>query len=621
MSYNNENFKMKNWTDKLKQLVLPGSEKCIIIADVDSLFIYEELRQLISAEGYRIIDAKESLDVRIEFELNARGSDSNILIVAPPSYRPQPDIAAEVYFRNIGLKDLYPNLDASAIKGLSFNALSMIFKLKPYEVLGYDKTIRYLIESLYGADLNSLHSGRSREEALSLLITVLTEDNGINLPIKRFLANIIKPHYPGLNEEKMNLVSILEFLQEKWNDFIATRQSEINFEDSSLIKIFGYLFLNGSLSAVKDDFEKYNSFPEKLKFGIQADSGLSREKELERLTQYFEERISSLEDNYNEWFNNIQILAKARLQEFDIENEELANKYFSIEKKLNERFQRFIDNTYSSLFSLTGVRRPIVISRVLEFLKAHNSRKKVLLVIDGINFWQYMMVENALLEAGISVKRNATLAYIPSITAWSRQALFKGNKPDLSKDNSNEAEDFAAFWKNNGYMEYQIWYFKAGVNIRTDVESVSTNKDILGIVYNDLDDIMHGSVLGNEQLKSSTEQWIEQSGVIDMISRLKELGYSVFITTDHGNVEAKGIKNLRTTDKAGSLSRGKRYIYFDNETMKANFLEMNNAINCGTRGNAVFLRGEEAFINENVKIITHGGSHIWEVVIPFAEVI
>lgn len=135
-----------------------------------------------------------------------------------------------------------------------------------------------------------------------------------------------------------------------------------------------------------------------------------------------------------------------------------------------------------------------------------------------------------------------------------------------------------------------------------------------------MDDIMHGSVLGNEQLMASTLQWIQQSRIVEYIKALRLKGFKIFITTDHGNVEAMGIKNLKIKEKVGALSRGKRHIHFSNETMLANFREQNPGLVCGIKDNSVYLRQENAFTDQNVKVVTHGGSHLWEVLIPFGEI-
>jgi hypothetical protein len=143
---------------------------------------------------------------------------------------------------------------------------------------------------------------------------------------------------------------------------------------------------------------------------------------------------------------------------------------------------------------------------------------------------------------------------------------------------------------------------------------------MLGLVCNDLDNIMHGSILGDDQLKTSTEQWIEKSQIVQTIIELKAQGFQVFLTADHGNLQATGLKNLTIKDKVGALSRSKRHLHFTNETLLETFRKDNQNLSLGKKGLSVYLKHQEAFISENEQVITHGGSHLWEVVVPFITI-
>jgi hypothetical protein len=256
----------------------------------------------------------------------------------------------------------------------------------------------------------------------------------------------------------------------------------------------------------------------------------------------------------------------------------------------------------------------------LEHINSKPAKKKALLVIDGMNYWQWNILGKALSGAGIIYSSNASLAYIPTITAWSRQAIFKGDKPDLQEDNSKEAKLFETYWLNHGVQSFQIAYRKFSVNEPLIVDSIPAHTAILGLVCNDLDDIMHGSILGNYQLKMSTEQWIAKSRIVESISALRERGFQVYIIADHGNIEATGLKNLTIKDKVGALSRGKRHLHFTNEILLESFLEQNPGLEIGKRSLSLYLKKQEAFTNENSQVITHGGSHLWEVIVPFITI-
>ena len=324
-----------------------------------------------------------------------------------------------------------------------------------------------------------------------------------------------------------------------------------------------------------------------------------------------------IDDIADQWFKIIQVFANAKLKYLATNNSLLKESYIQIENTFNSRFQRFIDNTYNSLFTLNGVRKPVLVFRILEHIKAKPSKKKALLVIDGMNYWQWSILSKSLSDAGLNYSSNASLAYIPTITAWSRQAIFRGDKPNLSEDNSKESKLFQEYWQANNVLAYQIDFKKFNVDGQLDINTISNDTTILGLVCNDLDDIMHGSILGDHQLKTNTDLWIEKSNIVKTVSELKAKGFQVFITADHGNIEAKGLGNLTQKDKVGSLSRGKRHMHFTNETLMNGFLEQNENLDLGKKGLSVYLKHKEAFTTENSQVVTHGGSHFWVVIVPF----
>src|SRR5436305_530501 len=140
---------MSNWTDKYLRLITSTYKHNIILDDQDNLLQYEELRSLIMETGYQLLEAKNDFDVRLIYELKVNGSEGKSIIVAPVGYKPLPDIRKNVHFQQIGLSQLFPNLDSTAIKGLSYNALCLLSNIRPYEELGQERTLKFLLENLY----------------------------------------------------------------------------------------------------------------------------------------------------------------------------------------------------------------------------------------------------------------------------------------------------------------------------------------------------------------------------------------------------------------------------------------------------------------------------------------
>jgi hypothetical protein len=608
---------MSNWIDKYKRLVIATHKQHVIVADKDNLFEYPELKNAFQVEGFQVIISKSDLDVRIQFELQARDSENRYLIAAPSNYDPIPDLEQQVHFQSIGLAQLFPNLDSKAIKGLSFNALSLLSNYKHYDSLSYEKSVKFLLENLYSVDFDILTKSKAKERVLNALINVLLEKNGVNNSIREYLSSFVKPYFPQLALQGLTKSNLLNFIQNHWELFVKGEHQAIDFNEPILNRSLGYLFAFEYLKPVKVAPSTYSTFPKPLKIGVFVDENDHNDNELEGQIEYLKQQIDTIEDIVDQWFRTIQIMSSAKLKSFNSNNKELRDQYEQLEVAFNNRFQRFIENTYGSLFSLSGVRKPVVVSRILEHLNARPASKKALLVIDCMNYWQWMILANKLEDSGITYSTGATLAFIPTITAWSRQAIFKGDKPDLKENNSKEGKMFENFWSKKGVAGHQILFQRFSVNEPLSVADISSDVAIIGLVCNDLDNIMHGSILGNDHLKVSTEQWIEKSDILKIISDLKSRGFEIYVTADHGNIESKGLKNLTIKEKVGSISRSKRHLHFTNEVLLENFKELNPQLPVGTKGLSVYLKNDEAFTIENKRVITHGGSHFWEVVVPF----
>jgi hypothetical protein len=236
-----------------------------------------------------------------------------------------------------------------------------------------------------------------------------------------------------------------------------------------------------------------------------------------------------------------------------------------------------------------------------------------------MNFWQSLLLIAKLEENKLKCTQKSIMAYIPTITAYSRQALLKGSEPDLNEDNSKEEELFKEYWRNKGLNNAEIGYIK-NYNKESKADDLSDMIKVLAVVNNDLDTTMHSTTRGNRQLFSSTNEWLTQNTLLKDIEILKNKGYKIFITTDHGNIEARGIKRLNSSSKVGTPSKGKRHLVFYDEEIKNIFIAENKEFSLGVKNNSVYIKNYGAFETKDEKIITHGGSHFWEVVIPFIEI-
>ena len=68
---------------------------------------------------------------------------------------------------------------------------------------------------------------------------------------------------------------------------------------------------------------------------------------------------------------------------------------------------------------------------------------------------------------------------------------------------------------------------------------------VLGIVWNKVDDIMHGMQMQTAGMHNQVRLWASQGHLQQLLVRLQQEGFVVYLTADHGNVTATGIGNPR----------------------------------------------------------------------------
>lgn len=610
---------MNEWVKKYSQLISPGIKRHSIVADRNRLFKYDEVFGFLENAGHVIFEAGSTLDARLIFELNIRRSEKSCILFVPYGYEPMPDMLLTARFKQLGLSQVFPKFHSETIEGLSANALGILSEVTIYEELNQSKTLKFIIENLFNLDFETLENTRSRERLIHALITVYLEREEINPALQSFFEGLFSKLFPEI-ADKLSPDVISTLLVEQWALFVRGQTCSINFGDPILPGSMVFLFAAQFLTPQKVSTERFKQIPITLRMGVYIDELEKTDHELESLCSYLENLSFDTETSPSKWFKIIKHLSLARIKLFGTNSNILQNRYLSIENSLNIQFQEFVENVYPSIFSLSGIRNPTVVSRILEHIAASKARKKALLVIDGLNSWQWQLLADTISINENDIQYGATLAFIPTITAWSRQAIFRGSLPNLEEDNSKEQKYFEEFWASRKYNNHQIAFKKISTKLPLDWDEISDDVLILGLVCNDLDDLMHGAVFSEEHHRISTIQWAKEIELQKLMHTFITRGFRLFITSDHGSVNANGVKSLTLADKIGAISRSKRHLKFKNETLKNHFLALNSGLPLGRSTLSVWCKHSEAFVPENQKVITHGGSHIWEVIVPFITI-
>lgn len=191
-----------------------------------------------------------------------------------------------------------------------------------------------------------------------------------------------------------------------------------------------------------------------------------------------------------------------------------------------------------------------------------------------------------------------------------------------------ENNHWERFWQDQGIGLGAIYFEKKLGTPNSFKEFRDNNFDpqmsILGLVVDSIDSIMHGIELGMTGMYNQVKIWYDEGFLGNLIHFLHEKDFVVFLTSDHGNIEAIGTGS----PGEGSIAnvRGERVrIYADGGLRdKVHEKHGNSFVWTGFGLPAdcfpLLAEGNKSFSPAGKKIVTHGGASLEEVIVPFVEI-
>ena len=270
---------------------------------------------------------------------------------------------------------------------------------------------------------------------------------------------------------------------------------------------------------------------------------------------------------------------------------------------------------------------PATVDRIAPFLarRMRAGMKKVcLIVMDGMGFAQWSLIRDALSLRVDDV--HAVMAVAPTLTPFSRQAIFAGALPDTFEktlaNNSQERQHWQRFWAGEGVPEGLVRYANTSGASRGSVPPVE-GVSVLGVAALAVDDLMHGaSLLGDAEVAAGIRLWLKHGFLATLIERATTAGFEVWITADHGNLEAVAIDHL---PQEGLLvdRHGERVRFYATRQLRDNARA--DGIAWDPPGlpqstSLLFAAGRTAFIRGDDPAVVHGGLSLDEMIVPLVRV-
>ena len=316
---------------------------------------------------------------------------------------------------------------------------------------------------------------------------------------------------------------------------------------------------------------------------------------------------------------------------------ELADLLQEVQQRSDERLVSWIARHYSDLPSLPVAAAPVMLHQVPRFMalrRGAGEKKVALLVFDGMAMDQWVQIREHITGRApkLVFDEGACFAWLPTLTAVSRQALFSGLKPrefaDSIAGTSVEPSLWSRFWQDQGLRTSEILYRKAIRRIdQLDELTAELSKPsikVAGLVVDTIDEFVHGAVLGKRGITSQIDSWCASGFVEQLFGLLLNQGFHVYLTADHGNVEAIG--SGRPNQGVIAESRGERVRVYSTDLLRKQSAEqIPETIELPSPALPpdflpLFAGDRMAFVQKGEPLVAHGGISVEELIVPFVEV-
>lgn len=657
---------MTPWTERIIQAFPEDLSSFWIANDPDNLLLDEHILRVLRDRGFEVLPFDDPIVFRVEYEeryravwdnggtgtckaliLQYSGTDLNIL---PWDYLQH---ARRV---DLSLADLMPKLNASVIRQVDSAYLETLFEAHnsfASQVLGESLTKEFLLTHLFEISPHLLRKPETFwREAFGLLY------RGVVLPpilaqhVAKILSDTVVGHLP-IEDFLSSKTTMVRAIQSAWGRFLEEQGVEIDpsdrdtasevvtgveipFEHADIRVIVDTLFLEGALQPVNVRTAP-TTLPDWIKLGAIQSSTNLRDLVSGGIGSVAA-KLPAPDATHRDWIDAAKRLAETIYRFHELPSDDAAvlrPAMRALQLDADTRLGDWVQKRFQDLPSLPVAKAPVMVHHIPRFLSMRRSAgedKIALLVFDGMALDQWVQIREYLSSRApdLIAYENGCFAWLPTLTSVSRQALFSGLRPRefqaSIETTAQEPSLWSRFWLENGLRGGEVYYRKAIKRTEQlselDAAVSSPSIKIAGIVVDMIDELVHGAMLGKRGLSSQIQEWCETGFVEQLLNLLIAKGFHVYVTADHGNVDAEGIGRLNQ-GVIGEV-KGERVRTYRNETLASSVPKATDAFQFVGQGLPLdflplYANGRGAFVPVGQQVVAHGGMSVEELIVPFVK--
>ncbi len=662
---------MVSWRDEILKEFTPGAGRLTLVADPDGLLLEEGILRGIEERGFELIPFEDHVAFRYAYESRYRarwdrGELADLVVVlraAATDLCSLPyDLLQAGRRLEFNLGDLFPNLSypvVTALDRIHFEALYEAQVRQHPGRLGDNATKDFVLRHVFGVAPELV-----KQSSDLLRILLRRHYQALRIPelLDHRLIQLLRQS-GSFQEWPLNAIvsdreAFFVFLQERWPIFLdqlsggsekvaegvsgyglaVTGPELLPFDHDDVRVYLDNLFLEGFLEPVAHPHA--DEFVGKwVVVGVRTDPASDRLRRWDGLFRTLSASVPDSAAPHQKWQEFApkwsQLIAlKHRVGSGFSEDRE--REFAQLRERVDGVFLIWMKTRYGTLHNQPPDPATMVhhIPRLMARRLEGSDAKVALVVVDGLSLDQWIILREVLRAQWPNIRlREATVfAWVPTVTSVSRQACFCGTAPVYYPltINSTDADSkgWRRFWEEQGLAPGEVGY-ERGVRDVPDLERVELlishpKMRAIGLVVDSVDRIMHGMELGSAGMHNQVRQWAEQGFLKSLLEKIADANFELFLTSDHGNVEAEGIGQ----PAEGSVAdmRGERVRVYQDVSLRARVQQrFPAAIEWPTIGlpedyHALIAPGRSAFTRKGDKPVSHCGITVEEVLVPLVRI-
>lgn len=663
---------MDDWRAQILEKFTPQVARLTLAADPDALLLEGTLLEAIRERGFEFLVFDDAVAFRFAYESGFRSrwdrGESADLVVALRARRHELaalpcDLLQASRQLSFGLAELFPNLSYPVVASLDRSDLDALYQAQARcgsSGYGDDATKDFALLHVFGIAPSLIRHGAD-------LLRVLLQKHYRRQRLPNLLEyRLIQLLRRSGDFESWPLETIMpdreaffSFLQERWplfldrlsagieedvqdvgstSDLAIEGHMDLPFDHDDVRIYIDNLFVEGMLSPVT------HRSSDTLKgrwvtFGISTDPERDRSRRLDSLLDAAAKTIPSPDARHYDWTAFAYRWAELSLlwsETTTMVRADMNERMLALRREVDQLFLSWLERRYSGLHNQPPD-PPAMLHHLPRFLGRRLSdasdSKIALVVVDGLALDQWIAIRNilAMHQPRFQFREDAVFAWVPTTTSVSRQAIFAGMPPFYFPSSigttDKEPSQWTRFWTDHGLTAREVAYTKGLGNGPLDrVREILSQPDlrVVGLVIDKIDKIMHGMELGAAGMQNQVQQWAEEGYMKQMLNALFDGGFAVYLTSDHGNVEAEGIG--RPSEGAFAEVRGERSRVYSDAILRARVHERFPdsvawpALGIPEDCLPLLAPHRSAFVRKGERIVGHGGASIEELVVPMVQV-